>query len=353
MKKALLEIIKKEIQKKGPIPFDRFMNICLYHPKLGYYNQPNVSRQGKKGDYFTSVSVGKTFSLLLTFTFIKMLKKIKPKQLLTLVELGAGDGTLAFDILSTFKKNYPKTYEQIFYVAVEKNKWHRSSIKEKAKINKEDRIEAKRSLKELNQIENGIVFANELIDSLPVKQFKISSSGLLELYIKLKKDKLLTCFKPVKNTFLLKQLKQAKIDSGKVFEVNYSAQRLLKELSTKLNSGYLLLFDYGGLQEEIISRSPEGTLRGFHHHKLVTNLTFRPGETDLTSDVNFTDLICWAEKLGFITESYQTQLEFFSSIFEKLQKNNSIENELNPNELKILIHPDFMGERFKVLTLKR
>ncbi len=350
----LFEIIKNEIEKKGAIPFDRFMNICLYHPKLGYYSQASKPRQGKKGDYFTSVSVGKTFSYLLSFALIELINKLKHNQPLPIVELGAGDGSLAFDIFDVLKNHYPSCCQKINYIAVEKNKWQRKLIREKVKSQKNKKIQVKSSLKEIKSIEKGIIFANECIDSLPVKQVKFSPNGPLELYIKLKGKKLSPCYLPPKNPFLLNYLKNIKHRAliGKVIEVNLEANWLLKKVSSVLKSGYFMIIDYGGLNEEIVTRSPEGTLRGFYNHKFISDLTFQPGESDLTSDVNFSDLIRWSKKLGFKKEKYSTQLNFFSEILNKTQSSTCFQK-INPNQLKVLIHPDFLGERFKILTLKR
>lgn len=355
MSKELLEVLIKRIEKRSSIPLDQYMKLCLYHPALGYYSRAGITRWGRKGDYFTSVSVGKTFGQLIAFTLVDLAKKMRSEKELTLVELGAGNGSLAFDILKALKEFFPEYYLKTRYLAVEQNPVHIESIKRKARKINEVKVETLRNFKQVGKVESGIIFANELIDSLPVKQVKMSSSGPLELYIGLRRNKLTAYYQPTRSLKVMKYLQKqkVKIKINQTREINFAARKLLAELASLLKSGFLLLIDYGGLTEEILARSPEGTLRGFFRHRLITDLTFRPGETDLTSDVNFSDLIDWAKEFGLKLDNYQNQLNFFAPLAEKLISRISPKSQqIIKNQLKILIHPEFLGERFKVLTLK-
>ncbi len=354
MSRKLPELIKERIKRKGPIPLDEYMNLCLYHPQFGYYFQARKTRWGKKGDYFTGVSVGETFGQLLTLALVRLVKKTPYTSQLTFIELGAGQGNLALDILKNLKKYFPDYYLKTTYWAVEQNPKLRELIKSQAEKIQENKIKVPKNLKEVEEIKSGIVLANELIDSLPVKQIKMTSKGPFELFVGLKNNRLVTFYQPTRAPEVINYLKKRPLKTGQVKEINFFAQKILAELALKLKSGFLVLLDYGGLEEEILTKNPEGTLRGFYQHRLTSKLTFKPGEADLTSDVNFSDLIEGAKELGFEIVDYQSELNFFAPLVTELisRTNPEIQQKIQ-NHLKILIHPSFMGERFKVLTLKR
>ncbi len=143
MSKSLKQIIKNTISTRGALPLDKYMEICLYHPELGYYTQKHTQSIGKKGDFFTSVSVGKTYGELLSYAVVKLFRyglETKKNQPAELVELGANDGTLAFDIISSLKKNFPNFYRKATYFCLEKNQNLCRLIQEKASAIKEKKI---------------------------------------------------------------------------------------------------------------------------------------------------------------------------------------------------------------------
>ena len=83
------EILRDEVVRKGPITFARFMELALYCPNSGYYEQLDVS-PGRKGDFYTSVSVGSFFGELLAFQLAEWLGKAPGGR--QIVEAGAHDG---------------------------------------------------------------------------------------------------------------------------------------------------------------------------------------------------------------------------------------------------------------------
>src|SRR5215469_15728541 len=101
MPTKLAEIIRDEIvARSGELPFDRFMELALYCPKLGYY-ETKRDIVGRRGDFYTSVSVGNLFGELLAFQFAEWLEDIKgPGNGVKIIEAGAHDGQLARDILT-------------------------------------------------------------------------------------------------------------------------------------------------------------------------------------------------------------------------------------------------------------
>jgi len=87
----LLQFIRGEIERDGPIPFARFMELALYHPEHGYYASGRASI-GRRGDFFTNVSVGPLFGKLLAAQFAEIWQKLGQPDDFTIVEQGAHDG---------------------------------------------------------------------------------------------------------------------------------------------------------------------------------------------------------------------------------------------------------------------
>src|SRR6266542_3065506 len=109
--RQLEEIIRQEIAEKGAMPFARFMELALYHPADGYYER-DTRPVGRRGDFFTSVSVGRLFGELLGFQLGHWLQRI-PTDICCLVEAGAHDGQLAFDVLGYLRVYQPALWERI------------------------------------------------------------------------------------------------------------------------------------------------------------------------------------------------------------------------------------------------
>src|ERR1700680_5112450 len=61
---TLRQKIEQEIREHGPIPFSRYMELCLYDPELGYYSR-NAEQFGKGGHFSTSSDVHAVFGRLL------------------------------------------------------------------------------------------------------------------------------------------------------------------------------------------------------------------------------------------------------------------------------------------------
>ena len=135
----LFEKIAEEIKTTGAIPFHRFMELGLYCPVYGYYEKEE-DKIGKRGDYFTSVSVGSLFGQLLAAQFVEWLTAaggVKNSQY-RLAEAGAHRGDLARDILRDLRDCHPELYANIRYVIVEpssrRKEWQQQNLNEFAGI---------------------------------------------------------------------------------------------------------------------------------------------------------------------------------------------------------------------------
>src|SRR5258705_12278279 len=102
----LIRCIRAEIDKQGPISFARFMHQALYHPEHGYYSSGRCAI-GRTGDYFTNVSVGPLYGLLLTAQFVEIWEQLGKIDNFMIVEQGAHDGQFARDVLESAQQRAP------------------------------------------------------------------------------------------------------------------------------------------------------------------------------------------------------------------------------------------------------
>ena len=119
MPNHLSEIIKLRIRDNGPITFAEFMELALYHPEHGYYSSSKTTI-GKEGDFYTSPHVHTAYGSIVGNFIIKSFKNIDEESL-SIVELGAGKGLLALDILNHIKSDYPEYYKYLNYHVVEQS----------------------------------------------------------------------------------------------------------------------------------------------------------------------------------------------------------------------------------------
>ncbi len=123
---TLREKIEHEIRERGPIPFSRYMEICLYDRELGYYAR-NAEQFGKAGDFYTSSDVHAVFGRLLARQFDEMWRALGSPSSLEVRELGPGRGLFAQDVLDWSEKKFPAFFQALHYRLDEQS----SSLREK------------------------------------------------------------------------------------------------------------------------------------------------------------------------------------------------------------------------------
>ena len=165
---TLREKIADEIRRLGPIPFSRYMEMCLYDPQLGYYSR-NDEQFGKAGDFYTSSDMHAVFGRLLSRQFEEMWRALDSPSRFNILELGPGRGLFAQDVLDWSQKKFPNFFDAIDYVLVESSPALRTRLDQTLR----DHVHAGKAeiVGELPATfgNTTIVFANEFFDALPVK----------------------------------------------------------------------------------------------------------------------------------------------------------------------------------------
>ena len=370
---SLRDQIESEIRERGPIPFSRYMEICLYDPAEGYYSR-NANQFGKAGDFYTSSDVHAVFGRLLARQFEEMWQSLDRPQQLEILELGPGRGLFARDVLDWSRKKFPEFFAALRYTLQESSPALQTKLREtlgehigigKAKIlHVETRPTASSgpAIYRTSSRETPlIVFANEFFDALPVEI--LSAQG--KLHIALDKDHLTELWLPPTNDeldFLDRYSVHPETtgnDNERV-EVPLAAQRWLTQTANAIQRGFLLVVDYGYERSEQLAGLHRGTLMAYRQHSASANAYQAPGEQDLTAHVNFTALTAAAEQSGMRAERLITQSQFLLGIGEKTQFADAFEDYRVPQErakvalqLKHLVTPAGMGETFHVLVASR
>ena len=114
---GLRHVIEEEIRERGPIPFSRYMEMCLYYPELGYYSRA-AEQFGKSGDFYTSSDVHAVFGRLLARQFEEMWRILDSPERIVIRELGPGRGLLAQDVLDWSEKKFPDFFRALRYELV-------------------------------------------------------------------------------------------------------------------------------------------------------------------------------------------------------------------------------------------
>jgi SAM-dependent MidA family methyltransferase len=263
----LADRLQATIAREGPITFAAFMEAALYDPADGYFSRLPV---GERGDFVTSPHVSPVFGRLVARQVAEFWQLMGRPQPFDVVEAGAGDGTLAAQVLNALESSLTETLR---YHVVERSAAARSAL---AALGLHD----VQNFDELDQVENGCVLANEVLDNLPFHRLKATEAGLRELFVDTDgSDGFVTVEGPVSSD-LLARLAPEELTPGQESVVSPAALAFLDRGADLLARGYLWLVDYaataGGAQ-----------IHGYRGHRVETDVLTDPGSRDITAGVDF------------------------------------------------------------------
>jgi NADH dehydrogenase [ubiquinone] 1 alpha subcomplex assembly factor 7 len=297
--------IKKLIKSSGPMPVWRYMELCLMHPKHGYY----LSRDplGQEGDFTTAPEVSQMFGELLGLWAASVWKAIGSPSLLRLIELGPGRGTMMADALRALRV-LPPLYQALRVHLVEIN----PLLREKQKA----ALSGSRDISWHNTIDDvpdgpSVIFANEYFDVLPIHQMVKRETGWHERIVEIDSAGKLVfgvAPEPVPHfDILLPPLVRA-APLGAVFEWRPDAEIMKIATRVRDQDGAALIIDYGHL------RSDSGdTFQAIARHNFTDPLK-DPGQADVTAHVDFQALVRAAEDLGARVHGPVLQGDFLKRI---------------------------------------
>ena len=355
----LRERIAEEIRRDGPIPFSRYMELCLYEPELGYYSRAR-EQFGKAGDFYTSSDVHAVFGRLLARQFEEMWGTLDSPERIDVIELGPGRGLFARDLLDWSAKQFPDFARALHYSLVEQSPHLREKLQERLT----DHIEA-RKCQVFNSVETAasvasdtvIIFGNEFFDALPVEI--IDYRGALRVGFE-NSHFIETFAAPSAAEVEFLDRYSVHPEPGERVEAPLASLAWMDRIAAVFEDrrGFLALIDYGYTREEQLAGRHRDTVMSYRQHIASTSPYEAPGEQDITAHVNFTALQARGVDRELAPLALLTQSQLLFGIGEETQFADAFQDCRLPQEhakvalqLKHLISPSGMGEIFQVLVM--
>ena len=355
----LAAILAERIRRFGPITFAEYMREALYHPLHGYYSKPEATRFA---DYYTSVDVNPIFGRLLGRQFAEMWEQMRRPSKFALVEVGAGVGRLARHILEFAQKKLPEFYEAIRYVAVERSPMRSEQLATRlADFIHDGKCQASAEIPA--RISEGCIFSNELLDALAVHRVVQTEGKLEELFVTHDGKSFGEVAQEISTCAVSEYFAAQKVMLlvGQQAEAGLEACDWITEIARRLDRGFVLTIDYGHEAADLFdAHHMAGTAMAYRGHQANEEYYEAPGEQDLTAHVNFTALRQWGERAGLETVGLTSQTEFLLALGKENEFADLYEDGMDETDrlrarlqLKTLIFPEGMGERFQVLMQKK
>ena len=334
-----------KISNNKHIPFDKFIDIALYHKKTGYYMKKNPF--GKDGDFITAPNISILFSEMLAIWCIAFWEHLGCPKKINIIELGAGNGEMMYQMIKVFER-FNKFRESSNYFILEKSQFLKKIQKKKLNSHKITWLNS------INKLKNGpnIFLANEFFDALPIKQFIKKNNKWYEKSIKknnINKFEFVNVITNIKN--LEKKIEINLSKNQKIIEFSPLTYDYLNIISKKINTfqGGLLIVDYGYLKKKM-----RDSLQSIYKHKF-NNILDNFSKSDITYNLNFFLLKKIVKKLNLKVAGLTSQRNFLTRLgildrAEILAKNLQFSKKADIYyRIKRLIDRNFMGELFKVM----
>lgn len=315
----LQKIVHREIERspQNRITFAQYMALALYHQQYGYYS--SAVSIGSGGDFFTTASLGRDFGELLAVQFEQMWHNLGCPDPFYLVEMGAGNGELAYDILNYFNSGRDLV-KSLKYIIIERSPALIQAQQQLLQFDDLDLSWQTWSDLALDSIE-GCFFSNELVDAFPVHLVE-KREDLQEVYLTLEGGKLTEIVDSISTEDIRRYFAGFDIDlvaepypTGYRTEVNLEARNWMEKVAARLKRGYLLTIDYGYTAKKYYSPArSRGTLQCYYQHRRHNNPYANLGYQDLTAHVNFTALQQWGEASELQTIGFTQQGLFLMAL---------------------------------------
>ncbi|MDP2761152.1 MAG: class I SAM-dependent methyltransferase [Sideroxyarcus sp.] len=346
----LCELIRQDIRSQGGwIPFSRFMELALYAPGLGYYNA-GAHKFGAAGDFVTAPELSALFGRTLARQLTEVMQASAPR----ILELGAGSGKLALDILGELERRdvLPESYS-ILEVSADLRERQQALLQEQLP----HLFERIHWLDILPEKISGAIVGNEVLDALPAHLLHWSEGHILERGVATEDSRFVWQERLPENTALLDTAKAIIVPDDCVSEISLAARGLVASLCERMDKGAMVFIDYGfGAGEYYHPQRHRGTLMCHYRHHSHDDPFYLPGLQDITAHVDFTAIAETAIDHGAHFLGYTSQAHF-------LLNNGVIDylKEVSPQDVRAyaplsaqlqkLTSPAEMGELFKVIAL--
>ena len=288
--------ITERIRADGPMPFAAYMSLALYHPVHGYYAR-GPARTGWRGHFMTSPELDPAFGGLWAEAFGAIWEECGSPETFEIVEVGPGEGGFAASVLAAIDDDLARA---LTYRMVERAPAGRA--RQQARLEDHGRIGGiawSESIADLPDIAYGVMFANEVLDNLPVHIVALEGSSLVEICVDAGHEGLEFVALPPSSPELERWVERTStrpFEGGQV-EVTLAAESFVAHLARRLGTGAIFLVDYGAEGAEIARRG--GTLLAYSEKGADERVLDDPGERDITAHANWTSVTGALERAGF------------------------------------------------------
>lgn len=279
MGERLKRHLVRRIRENGPITFADFMEAALYDPTEGFYTNPPI---GPARHFVTSPHVSSAFGDLLTRQLVEAWELLDRPRPFTVVEAGAGDGTLARRVLQTVR-TVPDLEASFRYVAVERSMGARRALETLD-------VEVHASLSDVGPL-TGCLIANELFDNLPFHRLRNRDGNTLEVMVETDGEGLLEVEAEPSKEALSALVKP--VGAGEERPVSPDSLVLVHQIADTISRGYAFVFDYGFASGDV-----PGPVHAYRDHQVLADVLEDPGSRDVTGAVDLAALAREAERAG-------------------------------------------------------
>jgi len=350
--RALVELIAAEVARSGGwIGFDRYMELALYAPGLGYY-AGGAAKFGGAGDFVTAPEISPLFGQTLSGQVAEVLAATGGDVL----ELGAGSGRMAADLLQSLAElgQLPERYRILEVsgdlAARQKQRLEQLGAELISRIVWTERVPMSF---------RGVILANEVLDALPTRLVQWREDGLFERGVSRSGDGFVWEERALAEPALIAQAQRLRPPPPYVSEISLAAPALVRTLAEALEHGVLLFIDYGfGEREYYHPQRDRGTLMCHYRHHAHDDPFFAPGLQDITSHVDFSAVTRAGTQSGLDLLGYTTQAQFLINLgitdrMARIPARDAAAYLPLAAQAQKLLSPAEMGELFKVIAFGR
>lgn len=342
----------------GRLRFDRYMDLALNAPALGYYRAP-LHRFGAGGDFVTAPELSPLFARCVARQVAEILDLTGAFEV---CEAGAGSGRLCVQLLAALA---PLGYERVHYCILEPSADLRARQRELLEAEAPGALDRVRWLDGLpGEGFRGVIIANELLDALPVRRFRSTDTGILEAYVEWRDHRLGWRFDAPDDERLAQAVDEIQGILGRSFPQGYTSElgfqrsAWVRSAGASLSRGAMLIFDYGyPLAEYYHPQRTEGTLKCFFRHFAHDDPFLYPGIQDISAHVEFSSLADAADEAGLDLGGFTNQAEFLlaTGLLDQCRDFDPLADDYASltGQIKRLTLPGEMGELVKVIGLTR